>query len=72
MFTILISSEKSTPPPNAHSIVHTSLTSPREKKKGQFSIQSPRLSATENGGTEPYKAILGVGVPVPKPYIQLI
>ena len=35
-------------------------------------IWSPRISGTYNGGTEPYKAILGVGFPLQKPYIQLI
>ena len=32
---------------------------------------SPKVSGTEHGGTEPYKAILGVGFPLHKPYIQL-
>ena len=27
---------------------------------------------TKNGGTEPYKAVLGVGFPLHKPYTQLI
>ena len=33
---------------------------------------SPRISGASNGGTEPYKAILEVGFPLHKPYIQLI
>ncbi len=28
---------------------------------------SPKVSGTQNGGTEPYKAILGVGFPLHKP-----
>ena len=38
-------------------------------------VYSPNISGTYNGGTEPYKAILGVGVPLHilhKPYILLI
>ena len=31
---------------------------------------SPRISGTQNGGTEPYKAILGMGFPSHKPYIH--
>jgi len=39
----------------------------------QFALKiSPRISGTYNGGTEPYKAILGLGFPLHKPYIQLI
>ncbi len=38
----------------------------------QTQLISPRISGTYNGGTEPYKAILGVGFPLHKPYIQLI
>ena len=37
-----------------------------------LSTKSPRISGTSNGGTDPYKAIFGVGVPLHKPYIQLI
>ena len=33
---------------------------------------SPRILGTQNGGTEPYKAVLGMGFPLHKPYIQLI
>ena len=32
---------------------------------------SPTISGTLNGGTVPYKAVLGVGFPLHKPYIQL-
>ena len=37
-----------------------------------FGGKSPRVSGTQNGGTGPYKAILGVGFPLHKPYIQLV
>ncbi len=30
------------------------------------------ISGTQNRGTEPYKAVLGTGFPLHKPYIQLI
>ena len=30
-------------------------------------VHSPKVSGTQNGGTEPYKAILGVGFPLHKP-----
>ena len=33
---------------------------------------SPGVSGTQNGGTEPSKAIFGMGFPLHKPYIQLI
>ena len=33
---------------------------------------SPKVSGTQNGGAESYKAILGMGFPLHKPYIQLI
>ena len=29
---------------------------------------SPKVSGTQNGGTEPYNAILGLGFPLHKPY----
>ena len=32
---------------------------------------SPEDSGTKNGDIEPYKAVLGVGFPLRKPYIQL-
>ena len=31
-------------------------------------LLSPKVSGTQNGGTEPYKAILGVSFPLHKPY----
>ncbi len=37
-----------------------------------ISSNSLRISGTQNGGTEPYKAIWGAGFPLHKPYIQLI
>ncbi len=33
-------------------------------------LRSPKASGTSNGGTEPSKAILGVDLPLHKPYIQ--
>ena len=40
--------------------------------QSEFS-HSPRISGTQNlEGTEPFKAILGVGFPFHKPYIKLI
>ena len=40
---------------------------------GKFwGVWPPGVSGTKNGGTEPYKAILGMGFPLQKPYIQLI
>ena len=38
----------------------------------QCMVLSPRVSGTQNGGTEPYNAILGMGFPLHKPYMQLI
>ena len=38
----------------------------------KFVVSSPNFSGASNGGTEPYKAILGVGFPLHKPYILLI
>jgi len=35
-------------------------------------ISSPIVAGTFNGGTEPCKAILGMGFPLHKPYIQLL
>ena len=37
-----------------------------------YLVGSPRVSGTKNAGTEPNKAILGMGFPLHKPYIQLI
>ena len=37
-----------------------------------ISIKSPRISGTENGATESYKAILEVGFPLCKSYLQLL
>ena len=34
-------------------------------------LNSPKVSGTKNAGTEPYRAILGVGFPLHKHYIQL-
>ena len=34
-------------------------------------MKSPKVSGTYNAGTEPYKAILGLGFPLHKPYIKL-
>ena len=31
-------------------------------------LRVPRISGTQNGGTEAYKAVLGVGFPLHKPY----
>ena len=35
-------------------------------------VKSPKVSGTKNAVPEPPKAILGVGFPLHKPYIQLI
>ena len=35
-------------------------------------IKSPRFLGTQNGGTESYKAVLGVGFPLRSTHIQLI
>ena len=42
----------------------------RKKVRGQGSFlnKSPKVSGTKNAGTEPCKAILGVGFPLHKPY----
>ena len=34
--------------------------------------KAPEVSGTQNSGTGPCKAILGLGFPLHKPYIQLI
>ena len=34
-------------------------------------LQSPKVSGTQNGDTVPYNAVLGVEFPLPKPYIPL-
>ncbi len=38
----------------------------------QWAHDSPKVSGSKNGATVPCKVILGVGVPLHKPEIQLI
>ena len=45
---------------------------PARKPVGGTGQVSPKVSGTKNGGTVPYKAILGVRFPLHMPYIQLI
>ena len=47
---------------------HVSQYSRKHKSK----IITPKVSDAQNGGTAPYKAILGVGFSLHKPFIQLI